>query len=315
MVQKTTDQLGVGDIVLDGGMRIKVGAPIPTHREGVWAFKGHVLNADALCDKDSPDYDSYIACHLRGQWWKDRDPNGGKGDPADRDMWPIQGTANVVWYLGLPWEHDGSMIVDAGDIGGDVQVGMAASQRFLNTRLGGRVYDVSAYPVEKTEGPDNEKVIVLEVQTQMTVCTDVTQPGDTEKWADIEYSDLPERYDITYGTVELAEAAAQELIRTFDPDRYIGWDGYPKMGAPSILQYGDLIERASGPLDTAKYGKPTTQAKIIVDRNNDLENPRVQMNWDSDTIEGADGKQWTVTWLLDAANGWVMAVQWAEASE
>ncbi len=100
MAQKTTDKLREGDIVLNSGMRILIDGPVKVipdlstchDRYDTYRWPGLVLNADELCDKDSPEYDAYIACHLRGQWWEDRVPRPRK------DNWPVVGNKLAVWY-------------------------------------------------------------------------------------------------------------------------------------------------------------------------------------------------------------------------
>ena len=98
MTQKTTDELREGDIVLDSGMRILIDGPVTVvpsfyrSENDRYVWPGLVLNADELCDKDSPEYNNYIASHLRGQWWEDRLPLPRK------DNWPIVGNRLTNWY-------------------------------------------------------------------------------------------------------------------------------------------------------------------------------------------------------------------------
>lgn len=97
MVTRPTDKLREGDVVLDGGMRILIDGPARTcgdpEEGGVLVWPGLVLNGDALCDPESPDYDAYVARHLRGQWWKDRVPR------PRQDDWPIQGNRLAMWSI------------------------------------------------------------------------------------------------------------------------------------------------------------------------------------------------------------------------
>lgn len=98
-MRKNTTELKQGDIVLNHGMRILIdGPPLiepSPNREGVerYAWPGLVLNGDELCDRDSEAYDSYIACHLRGQWWEDRVPRPRKDD------WPVVGNHLALWWV------------------------------------------------------------------------------------------------------------------------------------------------------------------------------------------------------------------------
>lgn len=96
---KDTSELAEGDIILHYGMRILIDGPAVVAQRGtgragtVYRWPGLVLNADELCDKDSPDYNSYIACHLREQCWEDLVPRPRKDD------WPIQGNYLATWTL------------------------------------------------------------------------------------------------------------------------------------------------------------------------------------------------------------------------
>lgn len=231
-MRRNTTELEIGDVVLHSGMRILIDGPAKVYTEHgsaslpVYAWPGLVLNADALCDRDAPEYDAYIARHLRGIWWEDRVPR------PRRDNWSITGNAMALWHMGAPWREDGVMCEDAGDHGGGIQTGRAFSRRFAHTKLPGRLFEVIAYPVKgdgTTAMPDEDAPIRLGYQAWMTVCRDVEDPGGTEVWSDIEYSDLPERFDHDFETVEKAEGHAKALVRSFDPDRFIGWDGKPGM--------------------------------------------------------------------------------------
>lgn len=230
MQRKTTDQLKQGDIVLHHGMYILLDRPPRSYGEGhgentpYWAFSGLVLNADELCDRQSLSYDSYIACHLRGTWWRDA---GGK--PQTRDRWNVQGNHMATWQVTPPWREDGSLITDMGEYGGDIQVGAAPSRRFHHRLLPGRVFDVIAYPVQgdgATSRPAPDAPVRLQILYQMTVCKDVRDPGGTEVFADNTYPQLPERFDIDFVDISAAEKAARLLVQQFSP-QHIDWDGAP----------------------------------------------------------------------------------------
>lgn len=231
-MRKSTTELEVGDIVLHGGMRILIDGPAhitPEHGSAalpVYRWPGLVLNADELCDKSAPAYDAYIARHLRGIWWEDRVPR------PRRDNWNITGNAMALWHMGAPWRELDSLYEGTDDCGGDIQTGNIFSRRFTHTKLPGRLFEVIAYPIKgdgSTPTPDEDAPIRLEVQTRMTVCRDVEEPGSTETWSDTEYSDLPERFDHDFDSVKKAEAHARAMIRSFDLDRHIGWSGNPGM--------------------------------------------------------------------------------------
>lgn len=95
----TTPELKKGDIVLNSGMRILLDTPANVYKHSddptdlVYAWPGLVLNADDLCDKGSEEYDAYIACHIRGTWWKDCVPRPRK------DQWTVQGNHLARWHV------------------------------------------------------------------------------------------------------------------------------------------------------------------------------------------------------------------------
>lgn len=231
MIRKATDALQEGDIVSNHGMRILIDGPAvvrnPDHDYPVYAWPGLVLNADELCDKGSAHYDLYIAMHLRGVWWRDRG-----AVPEQRDRWTVQGNRMCSWHIEGPWRELGSLYEGADNYGGDIQIGNALSRRFVHATLPGRLFEVIAYPIRgdgSSPMPPEDAPIRLAYQTHMTVCRDAEEPGSTTVWSDIEYSDLPERYDIDCADIESAETLAKILIRSFDPDRFINWDGAPGM--------------------------------------------------------------------------------------
>lgn len=102
MTVKDTSQLAEGDIVLNHGMRILLDGPAKVIKRGedpadtVYVWPGLVLNADELCDKESPSYDAYIAKHIRGIWWEDCVPRPRKDD------WPVQGNYLATWGVEDP---------------------------------------------------------------------------------------------------------------------------------------------------------------------------------------------------------------------
>lgn len=94
-----TDELREGDIVINSGMRILIDGPAKIYGTeygndpAVYSWPGLVLNADDLCDKDSENYDAYIARHLRGIWWEDRVPR------PHKDNWTITGNHCAMWHI------------------------------------------------------------------------------------------------------------------------------------------------------------------------------------------------------------------------
>lgn len=119
----------------------------------------------------------------------------------------------------MAWQEKGSLFEDAGDVGGDIQVGKSFERRFVNPDLPGRLIDVTLYPVQE------EGAVVVDVQmhTEFMICQDIEDPGSTEEWCDYRYVTLK---TTGFGTVEQAEAAAEEVLAKYDPAE-ITWDGEP----------------------------------------------------------------------------------------
>lgn len=127
----------------------------------------------------------------------------------------------------LTWTEDPvGLMEDAGDIGGDVQAGPAFERRFvLGPVTGGDltepqylVVDVAAYasewPTFVELGKDREGAEYgWDEQTQVTVCTDPSDPGGTEVWADIEYGTGSA---LTWPTIAEASADARRIIEQMD---------------------------------------------------------------------------------------------------
>jgi hypothetical protein len=126
----------------------------------------------------------------------------------------------MSWY-----EVEGGIFDDAGDQGGDVQVGRSFSKRFHNTKIPGVHVDAVAYPVA---GDGNSEPDLTDVGVQLCVefmiCTDLKDPGGTEKWCDYRYSNKAD--PLRYGSVKLAEAAARKVVENFTLFD-IDWDGEP----------------------------------------------------------------------------------------
>jgi len=213
------------------------------------------------------------------------------------------------------WKEDSVGITEAGDVGGDMQVGKALSRRFLHTSLYGRMITVTAF-VEQGDGTDSripEGVIRLAVQTELMICTDQDDPGSTEEWCDYEYSELPERFAHDYAAVCDAEAAALIYLQQLDPGLHFSWDGKPDYGPASVLKYGEIMGQMSG-------AYPDHQVVAMVQdtalKNNRHDNPRITLDWWYEIVTDPKGNQWRVAWFHDVrsfdelAGGWVIAVFW-----
>jgi len=126
----------------------------------------------------------------------------------------------------VAWEQHGEIVRDAGDVGGDEQVGESSSMRFVNPDLPGRVITIYAYPVGVNHlGEDGDQIKVTGIQsaTEFMICTDVDNPGDTEIWSDYTYVDEVIR---PFAELEAAERTAAGLLALADP-KNIDWNGEP----------------------------------------------------------------------------------------
>lgn len=136
----------------------------------------------------------------------------------------------------MTWKIDSmGLMADYGQPGGDVQVGNAYSIRLENRELDqkseeGHVHLVTVYVYpEGSEQPEmpgevDPTTLSLVMQTGFLVCTDRDDPGGTEVWSDYQYDTLDTR---ALRSVVDAECVAQDVLRTFNPERYICWDGGP----------------------------------------------------------------------------------------
>lgn len=155
------------------------------------------------------------------------------------------------------WIEDPTgLIEDAGDVGGDAQVGPAFERRFVNPEL--EVYLTPGHPrLPSTVGPDRHYALVtvqtyairhdpthddgcvsvpcgcpegeLDVQEciEWLVCTDPDDPGGTEVWSDCAYEHGKLDGTVITGGLEEANQAARERVEAWTPDLVGDWDGRP----------------------------------------------------------------------------------------
>ncbi|AXH66453.1 hypothetical protein SEA_SATIS_304 [Streptomyces phage Satis] len=141
------------------------------------------------------------------------------------------------------WVQHGEIWTDDGDVGGDVQLGKAASVRFVNPAHPGARVTVYAYahaPERAIEGrigsievhsgyaPDLDN---LGVESQTWFEIDDDAKGDADEW-DPTWSEIQHQSLDTFISpggdderTKMAEAMALAWIRSFSPDRDIDWDG------------------------------------------------------------------------------------------
>ena len=121
------------------------------------------------------------------------------------------------------WQPDGD-VGSGGDIGGDIQVGKDSySVQFSRADKPGSLLTVTFYPVAYPQAP---REFTVQRQVEWMVCDDPSDPGSTEVWSDVEYTDLD---DAWYASAEQAEVAARDYARAVlaDGTPYWGWDGDP----------------------------------------------------------------------------------------
>lgn len=161
------------------------------------------------------------------------------------------------------WFMHGGVGKDAGSVGGDDQIGRASDIRFAHFDMPGRLVTVSVYPsarelsLDETPECTHPSVLLerisenvgrfaplppehlacsydmdsvgLRMQTEFMICSDIKDPGGTEEWCDYRYAELDTRPYT--GTVEeiiaAAETDALKVVRLFNADRDIAWDGQP----------------------------------------------------------------------------------------
>jgi hypothetical protein len=222
------------------------------------------------------------------------------------------------------WKDDGLGVTQAGDVGGEIQVGEAYSRRFVHSRLAGRAITVEAYGVQgDATTPDiPEGVIRLQVRTELVVATDPDDLGGTEVWSDYEYSDLPEHFDVDYTSVEAAETAARIYLRQLDPALHFNWDGKPEMGPASVLKYGELIGKLAHQFSEELLGEHHSVAAYVQNlafTNNAHEHNTIELDYWYETVVDREGNAWRVAWLMDTTRclksedeegGWVFGVYW-----
>lgn len=105
------------------------------------------------------------------------------------------------------------------DVGGDIQAGDSWDIRFWRDDRRRAVVTVWIYPVQYDDRPGYR----VQVQTEITICTNRADPGNTERWADAFYYDRPAVHE----KLSEAEDAARELAGQYAAGRVhvTSWDG------------------------------------------------------------------------------------------
>jgi hypothetical protein len=116
---------------------------------------------------------------------------------------------------------------DAGEIGGDIQMGAAWTRQFALRRPDGQwaVITDSFYAAcnDGVSGPvTDESELYVQNQIQWLVCTDLSDLGGTETWSDHEYEDEERVYRMD--ELERVDERARIRAARKDVDSY-SWDG------------------------------------------------------------------------------------------
>jgi len=124
------------------------------------------------------------------------------------------------------WKPVPPGICQGGDVGGDIQAGDAWDIRFWRDDRPRAVVTVWIYPVKYDDRPGYR----AQVQTEITICADRTEPGSTEEWADAFYYDDP----VVHKKLGEARRATRELAEQYAAGRVhvTDWDGL-SLSAPA----------------------------------------------------------------------------------
>lgn len=127
------------------------------------------------------------------------------------------------------WVQHGEIVQEDQEIGGDTQVGMAASVRFKNDDVPGAV--ITVYCFAEMSGPFTEngqevmgEGLYLTHHAEFTLCTDIDNVGDTEWWSEYMQDELE---DGPFKATEEAESAALAWIKAYKVEdyKYASWAG------------------------------------------------------------------------------------------
>lgn len=117
------------------------------------------------------------------------------------------------------WRRTGE-VFKGGDTGGDMQAGEAWTVVYVHDGQPRSMVTEYFYAAVGINDVDHDGPFHVTGQVEYLTCTDITDPGGTETWADYTYTDLPG----TYSTLEAADVAARaraDRSRAID----IPWDG------------------------------------------------------------------------------------------
>jgi len=142
------------------------------------------------------------------------------------------------------WKEIGTLIADAGDIGGDPQSGPSYSRRFQLEREDGLFANITTYAYATTEHRevDDDGFETGEVsyeedpdyilyntyygftdQVEYLICTDPEDLGGTEVNSDYTYNE--DTHVLTIATREDADQLARKSAEAENVEWYAGWNG------------------------------------------------------------------------------------------
>jgi len=147
-------------------------------------------------------------------------------------MWIPDGTGTLSGNYTIGGDYqitDGySVRYHLADKSGNVKPRADSEGELLHSMMEVSVYAEARFGSDGELEPDSEgnPVIWLAVCVERMVCTDLDDPGSTERWCDYEHTNL----DIFFNTEEAAEVAARERAEKYaqDPElfrRDFSWDG------------------------------------------------------------------------------------------
>ena len=114
-------------------------------------------------------------------------------------------------------------ICEAGDVGGDNQIGEAFNRRFYHPDKPGRLITVSVYAVNyENDAVEGGYELGIEEQIERMICRDIEDPGSTEEDCGYEYNAVDDY--ATFKSVEEAAIYAKKRLVGMTGDD-LSWNG------------------------------------------------------------------------------------------
>lgn len=157
----------------------------------------------------------------------------------------------------------------SGDVGGDNQISEAWGRRFYRELPDGEyaVIDVDFYVEQEGDKEDGGTRLAITRQMHFTRCTDLSDPGSSEVYADVAY--------VTEQTVqEPTEALAKGMCAEFDPAG-LDWNGLPNghrechvvnsLDRPGMVRIECITHRPHFPL-LRRYDWDAAASSVVCDK-------------------------------------------------